>query len=147
MIYLALWVYWTLVKTDTIFSPLELIRRVEEVMFIECLTPLNIVVDVLPNMTELEAHLVHLEHLDEKHHDAATMFETHKNHVKGQYDKYIHPMIFSKGDLVLVYDQEKDAIGEGKFNLMLHDHYIMRNSLHKGYYELSFYEGNLLWEP
>jgi hypothetical protein len=56
--------------------------------------------------------------------DVATMNETHKNHVKSQYDKSVHPRIFSEGDLVLVYDQDKDALGVGKFNLMWHGPYM-----------------------
>jgi hypothetical protein len=66
MLYLTLWAYQTLVKTAMGFSPFQLVHGVEAVLPIECEIPsLNIVIELLPDMTKLEAHLVHLEHLDE----------------------------------------------------------------------------------
>lgn len=148
MLYLALWVYRILVTTATGFSPFQLIHGVEAMLSIECEIPsLKIVIELLPNMTELEAHLVHLEHLDEQRQNVATTNETHKKHVKSQYDKFAHLWIFSNGDLVLVYDQDKDALGAGKFNLMWHDPYIVSHALREGAHELSDYEGNVLSEP
>ena len=48
------------------FSPFQLIHGVEVVTPIECEIPsLKIAIHVLPDMTELEERLVHLEHLDE----------------------------------------------------------------------------------
>jgi hypothetical protein len=41
-----------------------------------------------------------------------------RNVVKAQYDKNVKPRVFSEGDLVLLYDQESDKLGAGKFNLM-----------------------------
>ena len=65
MLYPALWAYRTNVKTAMGFSPFQLIHGVEAVTPIECEIPsLKIVIHVLPDMTELEEHLVHLEHLD-----------------------------------------------------------------------------------
>ena len=33
--------------------------------------------------------------------------------MKVQYDKVVHPRVFSEGDLVPVYDQDKDALVVG----------------------------------
>jgi hypothetical protein len=78
---------------------------VETIFPIECEIPsLRIVVQLLPETSALEARLVELEHLDETRRDATTTNKAHKRRVKLQYDKYIHPRIFSEGDLVLVYD-------------------------------------------
>jgi hypothetical protein len=61
------------------FSSFQLIHGLEAVLPIECEIPsLNIIIEILPDSSELEAHLVHLEHLDEKHRDATTANEAHK---------------------------------------------------------------------
>ena len=66
MLYPALWTYRTNVKTATGFSPFQLIHGVEAVTPVECEIPsLKIAIHVLPDTTELEECLVHLEHLDE----------------------------------------------------------------------------------
>ena len=99
----ALWECWKNVKTATGFSPFQLIHKVEAVTPIECEIPyLNISIHVLPNKTELEEHLLHLEHLYEQCRDALIANEAHKNRVKNQYDKSVKPRIFSKGELVLL---------------------------------------------
>ena len=49
--------------------------------------------------------------------------------------------------MVLLYDQEKEPLGAGKFNPMWHDPYIMRRVLKKGAYELEDYEENILDDP
>ena len=96
MLYPALWAYRTNVKTTTRFSPFQLIHRVEAVTLVECkISSLNISIHVLPDTTELEEHLLHLEHLYESHRDALTANEAHKNRVKNQYDKLFKPRIFS----------------------------------------------------
>jgi len=78
---------------------------VDEVLSIECETPsLKIVIEFLPDTVELERHLVHLEHLNEKYRDETKMNEAHKNHVKSQYDKSACPRIFYKEYIVLVYE-------------------------------------------
>jgi hypothetical protein len=52
------------------------------VLPIECEIPLlNIIFELLPNMTKLEAHIVHLENLNKRHRDEAKKNETHKKHV------------------------------------------------------------------
>ena len=66
MLYLSLWAYRTNVKTAMGFSPFQLIHGVEVVTQIECeILSLKISIHVLLDMTKLEEHLLHLEHLDE----------------------------------------------------------------------------------
>ena len=112
MLFPTLWAYWPLVKTATGFTPFQLVYGLEAIFPIECEIPsLKLAVQLLPETSALEARLVELEHLDETHRDAATANKAHKCRVKLQYDKYVRPRIFSKGDLVLVYDQASDALG------------------------------------
>ena len=59
----------------------------------------------------------------------------------------MHPRIFSEGDLVLVYDQDKDTLGECKFEPLWYGPYIVSKFLKKGAYELVNYEGNKLARP
>ena len=73
--------------------------------------------------------------------------EAHKNRVKVQYDKAVKPRVFSEGDLVLVYAQEKDALGAGKFKSMWYGPYIVKKVLKKGAYTSVDFEGNELPEP
>ena len=101
MLYHTLWAYRTVVKTATSFSPLQLVHGVESVLPIECEIPsLKLAVDILPETYTLEEPLVHLEKLDEQHRDALVALEVNKHPVKVQYDKFVHPMRFSQGDLV-----------------------------------------------
>ena len=95
-------------------------------------------------MTELEERLLHLEHLDEQCRDALTSKKAHKNRVKSQYDKSVKPRIFSEGELVLLWDYEKEPLGVGKFRSMWLGPYIMSKVLKKGAYELTNFEGNKL---
>ena len=73
--------------------------------------------------------------------------ETHKNRVKNQYDKSVKPRIFSKGELVLLWDQDKEPLGAGKFRSMWLGPYVVSKCLKKGAYELTHFEGNRLPEP
>ena len=137
MLFLALWAYQTSVKTATGFTPFQLVYSLEAIFPIECEIPsLKLAVQLLPETSVLEARLVELEQLDKTHRDAATANEVHKRRVKIQYDKSIRPGIFSKGDLVLVYDQANDTLGAGKFIAMWHGPYIVKRVLSKGSYEL-----------
>ena len=105
MLYPPLWAYQTNVKTATWFSPFQLVHGVEAVTPVEYEIPsLKIAIHVLPDTTELEEHLLHLEHLDEQRRDALAANKAYKNRVKNQYDKSIKPRIFSKGELVLLCD-------------------------------------------
>ena len=58
-----------------------------------------------------------LHQLDEDHRTVSQTNESHKKRIKAQYDQEVHPRVFSKGDMVLVYDQYHDKLGEGKFKL------------------------------
>eukprot|EP00253_Pinus_taeda_P003743 PITA_03743 len=122
MLYLAPWAYRTSVKTAT-------------------------AIELLPETSSLEERLLHLEHLDEQCRDVATVNEAHKKRVKTQYDKSVHPHVFSEGDLVLVYDQDKDALGVGKFKPMWYGPFIIKRVLTKGSYELINFKGNKMVEP
>ena len=67
--------------------------------------------------------------------------------MKARYDQSVCPRNFSEGDLVLVYDQDKDILGAGKFVSMWLSPYIVKPVLGKGAYELEYYEGNVLPRP
>ena len=86
---------------------------------VECEIPsLKLTVELLPNTSPLEEHLVHLEKLDEQCRDALVALEVNKHHVKVQYNNSVHPRRFSEGDLVLLWDQPKEPLGADKFNPM-----------------------------
>ena len=102
---------------------------------------------MLPDTTEFQERLLHLEHLDEQCRDALTTNEAHKNRVKNQYDKSVKPRIFSEGELVLLWDQDKEPLGIGKFKSMWLGPYVVSKFLKKGAYELTYFEGNKLPEP
>ena len=109
----------------------------EAIFLIECEIPsLKLAIQLLPETSALEERLVELEKLDETRRDAAIANEARKSHVKTQYDKYVHPKVFSEGDLVLVYDQANDALGAYKFVAMWHGPYIVKHVLSKGSYVL-----------
>ena len=91
--------------------------------------------------------MVHLEQLDEQRRDALVDLEVNKRRVNVQYDNYVHPRVFSEGDLVLLWDQPKEPLGAGKFNSMWHGPYVVKQVLEKGSYELVDYEGTTLEEP
>ena len=71
----------------------------------------------------------------------------HQKHIKKRYDREVRPRTFLEGDLVLVYDQDKDALGARKFELLWYGPYIISKVLQKGAYELVDYEGNKLVRP
>jgi len=82
MLYLALWAYWTSVKTTTRFSPFQLIHGVEVVFPIECeVTSLKIAVEILLDTNHLKERLVYLEHLEKQRRDAYLANEVHKKRV------------------------------------------------------------------
>jgi hypothetical protein len=99
---------------------------VESILPIECEIPsLKLVVELLPNTSAKEEHLLYLMRLDETRHDATLVIEAQKKCVKAQYDKYVKPRVFSKGDLVLLYEQDRDMLGVGKFEAMWRGPYII----------------------
>jgi hypothetical protein len=148
MSYSTLWAYQMSVKTATGFSPFQLVYGLEVVFPIECHIPsLKLVVQLLPDTSPLEEQLLYLEQLNEQHRDAALANEAHKHKVKFQYDRSICPHIFSEGDLVLIYDQDRDPLGVGKFKPMWFRPFIIKEALKKGAYRLDDFEGNALAEP
>ena len=147
MLYPALWAYRTVVKTATCFSPYHLVHGVESVLLVECEIPLlKLAIEILPDTSALEEHLVQLEQLDEQHWDALVALEVNKHHVKVQYDNFVHPRRFSDGHLVLLWEQLKEPLGAGKFNPMWRGSYVVKHVLEKGTYELVDYEGMALAE-
>ena len=78
-----MWAYRAAVKTITGFSPYQLVHGVESILLVECEIPsLKLAVELLPDTSPLEEHLVHLEQLDEKRRDALVALEVNKCHVK-----------------------------------------------------------------
>jgi hypothetical protein len=147
-LYSTLWAYRTSVKTATRFFPFKLVYGMEVVFLIECrITYLKLVVELLPNTTALEEHLIYLEQLDEQRQDAALANEAHKCHVKCQYSRSVHPGFLFEGDLVLVYDQDKYPLGAGNFKPMWFGPFIIKKVLGKGSCELVDFEGNVLPDP
>ena len=148
MLYLALWAYRMSVKTATSFSPFQLVYDLEVVLPIECQIPsLKLVVQLLPDTSPLEERLLYHEWLNEQRRDATLANEAHKHKVECQYDRSVHPRIFSESDLVLVYDQDKDPLGAGKFKPIWFGPFIIKKVLKKGAYHLVDFEGNALAEP
>ena len=82
-----------------------MVHGVQSVLPIECEIPsLKIAIELLPDTSTVEEHLLYLEQLDEHRRYASMANEAHKKWVKARYDQSVHPRNFSEGDLVLVYD-------------------------------------------
>eukprot|EP00253_Pinus_taeda_P016607 PITA_16607 len=138
----VLWVYRTSVKTSTGFTPFQLVYGLEAVLPIECEIPsLQIVVQLLPATSEEEKRLLYLAQLYENRCNVALAVETHAKWIKTQYDRNVTPRNFSEGDLVLLYDQANDKLGDGKFVPMWHGPYIVKRKVEKGAYELEDFDG------
>jgi hypothetical protein len=141
-------VYRTSVKSATRFTPFRLVYGVEAILPIECEIPsLKLVFELLPNTSTEEEHLLYLMLLDETRRDATLVIEAQKKRVKAQYDKHVKPHVFSKGDLVPLYEQDQDMLGAGKFEPMWRGPYIVRRVLEKRAYELVDYDGIPLSQP
>eukprot|EP00253_Pinus_taeda_P008417 PITA_08417 len=140
MLLSALWAYQTSVKDATGFPPFQLVYGLEATHPIKCKIPsLKLAVELLPNTAPVEERLLYLERLDETHQLASLAIEAQKKRVKTHFDHTVHPHSFFEGDLVL--------LGVGKFEPMWHGHYIVKQVLQKGAYELIDYEGNPLDKP
>jgi hypothetical protein len=127
MLFSALWAYWTTVKSATGFTPFQLVYGLESVLPIECEIPsLKLAVKLLPNTFAEEERLLYLMQLDETRCDATPVIKAQKKCVKAQYDKHVKPRVFSEGDLVLPYEQDRDMLGAGKFEAMWRGPYIVR---------------------
>ena len=59
----------------------------------------------------------------------------------------MRPQKFSEGDLVLLYDQGSELLGEGKLKPVWDGPYVVKIVLEKVYYNLVDYEGISLAEP
>ena len=144
----VLWAYWTSAKTATGFTRFQLIYGLEAVLPIECKIPsLQLTVELLPHTTDEEQRLLYLSHLNEIRRDATLANKSHKKCIKKWYDRAVRPWTFLEGNLVLVYDQDKDALGVGKFEPLWYSPYVILKVLQKGAYELVDYEGNKLAGP
>jgi hypothetical protein len=148
MLFLTLWAYRTSVKYATGFTPFRLVYGVEAILPIECEIPsLKLAVELLPNTSTKEERLLYLMQLDKTRRDATLVIEAQKKRVKAQYDKHVKPHVFSEGDLVLLYEHDRDTLGAGKFKPMWRGPYIVRRVLEKGVYEMVDYDGIPLSEP
>jgi len=148
ILYSALWAYRTSVKNATGFTPFQLVYVLEAILRVQCeISSLKLAIDLLPVTLEEEAHFLELIQLDETHRDAALANEAHKKRFKAQFDKNVKLRVFSEGDLVLLYDQEFDKLGAGKFKSLWMGPYIVKRVLAKGAYELMDYDGIPLAQP
>lgn len=117
-------------------------------MPIECKIPsLKLAVELLPETSPQEEHLLYLERLDKTRHVTALVIEEQKKRVKSHLDQLVSHRVFSKGDLVLLYGRANDKLGAGKFEPMWHGPYTVKRILHKGAYEVIDYEGNPIDQP
>jgi hypothetical protein len=133
MFFSALWAYRTSVKSSMGFNPFQLGYSIEFVLPIECEIPsLKLVVELLSNTFVEQERIFYLMQLDETRHDATLVIETQKKCVKSQYDKHVKSHVFSEGDIVLLYEQDNDLLGAGKFESMWHGPYIIKQVLEKG---------------
>eukprot|EP00253_Pinus_taeda_P035673 PITA_35673 len=138
----------TSVRNATGFTPFQLVYRLEAIPPVQCeISSLKLTVDLLPGTSEEEARFLELIQLDETRRDVASANEAHKKQVKAQFDKNVKPRVFSEGDLVLLYDQESDKLGAGKFKSLWMGPYIVKRVLAKGAYELIDYDGIPLAQP
>ena len=143
-----LWDYHTSMKTATGFTPFQLVYGIEVVLPIECEIPsMKLKVELIPHTSAKEERFLYLTKLDETLHDVALINEAHQKQIKNKYDKSIHPQTFAEGDLVLVYDQAHDRLGTGKLEPLWHGPYIVKRVLHRGTYELVYYDIISLGEP
>eukprot|EP00253_Pinus_taeda_P026459 PITA_26459 len=124
----------------------EAINKV--LLSIQCeISSLKLSNDLLLDTSEEEAHFLELIHLDETRRDVAVANKAHKKCIKVQYDKNVKPCVFSEGDLVLLYDQDSDKLGAGKFEPLWMGAYIVKCVLTKGAYALVDYDEIPLSQP
>eukprot|EP00253_Pinus_taeda_P022576 PITA_22576 len=117
----------TIRKLTGKFRPFQLVYGLEAILPVQCeISSLKLAVDLLPGTSKEEARFFELIHLDETRRDAASANEAHKKRVKAQFDKNVKPRVFSEGDLVLLYDQESDKLGVGKFKSLWMGPYIVK---------------------
>ena len=116
MLFSTLWDYCTSTKTATSFTPFHLVHGIELVLPIECQIPsLCLTIELLPDTSPLEEWLLQLKQTIEDHRAALQAIEAAKTRSKVHYDSHVHSRTFSKGNMVLVYDQPNDNLGKGNF--------------------------------
>eukprot|EP00253_Pinus_taeda_P005405 PITA_05405 len=126
----------------------ELVYDLEAILPIQCrISSLKLEIDLLPETSEEEVRFLELIHLGETHSDSTLANESHKKRVKAQFGKNVKPCVFSEGDLVLLYDQDSDKLGAGKFEPLWMGPYIVKRVLAKEAYELIDYDGIPLSQP
>eukprot|EP00253_Pinus_taeda_P010881 PITA_10881 len=104
------------VRNATRFTPFKLVYGLEVILLVQCeISSLKLEINLLPGTSKEEAHFLELIQLYETHRDTTLANEAHKKRFKAQFDKNVKPHVFSEGDLVLLYDQESDKLGAGKF--------------------------------
>eukprot|EP00253_Pinus_taeda_P028196 PITA_28196 len=130
------------------FTPFQLVYGLEAILSIQCeISSLKLAIDLLPDTSKEETRFLELIHLDETYREAALANKAHKKRIKAQYDRNVKPRVFSERDLVLLYDQEADKLGAGKFEPLWMGTYILKRVLAKGAYELANYDGIPLSQP
>ena len=135
-------------KTTTSFNPFHLVHGFELVLPIECQIPsLRLAVERLPDTSPLEEHPLQLEQTDEDRRSSLQAIEVAKTQSKSHYDSHVHPRTFSKGNMILVYNQANDNLGKGKFKSMWYDPYVVHHCLGKGAYILVNSDGQLFENP
>ena len=77
-------------RNATGFTHFQLVYGLEAILPIQCeISSLKLAIDLLPDTSEEEAHLLNLIHLDEICREAQLANEAHKRCIKGQYDKNV----------------------------------------------------------
>ena len=100
---------------------------------IECeIIAIKLAVESLSNTLPEEERLLYLERLDETRRFAALVIKAQKKQVKAHFNQSVSPRSFVEGDLVLLYDQDHDKLGVGKFQPMWHGPYIVKHVLKNG---------------
>eukprot|EP00253_Pinus_taeda_P026329 PITA_26329 len=126
----------------------QLVYDLEAILPIQCrISSLKLEIDLLPETSEEEARFLELIHLGGTHSDSTLANEAHKKRVKAQFGKNVKPCVFSEVDLVLLYDQDSDKLGAGKFEPLWMAPYIVKQVLAKEAYKLIDYDGIPLSQP
>eukprot|EP00253_Pinus_taeda_P026774 PITA_26774 len=100
------------------FTPFQLVYGLEATLPIECEIPsLRLAIELFSNTTPVEERLLYLERLDETRQLASLAIEAQKKRVKTHFDHTVHPRSFVEGDLVLLYDQVNDKMGQANSSL------------------------------
>ena len=135
-------------KTSISFTPFQHVYGLEALFSIKCeISSLKLAIELLPAISTEEERFLYLAQIDETHRNISLDIEAHQKRVKAKYDRNVNPRIYSKGDLVLDYDQAHDKLGIGKFEPIWHGPYIIKCVLAKWAYELVDYDGVSLGEP